>query len=307
MEFNLSVLQPADPPTPLTDLSIDDLSLSVASITDLLGESIPVTVTLDPVGIETPDVVWAEQPLHLALLMDGSGSLFLTDEQELRLQAAISLVKQFRSNPLDLAAVLRFDNLGTGFGITALGQPLVAAQLLQDFTSDQTKLQEGILLATPGGDTALYDATVEAGQLLSDVNQANDVNRRLVVFTDGIDNDSDRSLEEAITALQALPNGSGQGISTSVVGLGTSLDLIELQELAHSTEGTFALALGPEELNPAFANFFPAAIAENRLQVAVSTSDTLPAGIYLLDGQIRIERSDLQQTAEFNNAVLVVR
>lgn len=303
MEFNLALLADGVPQA----LDPGGLSFSVQSVTDLRGIPLPVSVSLVPTQIQPPSPALAGEPLAMTILMDGSGSLFVTDRRDRRFLAAFGLLEQFRSLPLDFGSILRFDNQQTGFGATALGQPLQTAQLLQDFTSDQAALQRGILLSTPGGNTALYDASLDAAQVLSDFRQDEDLNRRLVVFTDGIDNDSRLRLTEAIAGIQRLPNGSRTGFSTYIVGLGTDLDLIELQQLAESTQGTFALAKIPEELGSPFANLFPAAIGENRVEVRVESTSSLAPGNYLLSGSLQINQDEASVTATFRDAVLVVR
>ncbi len=307
MEFNLAVLSQLNPIQPLIGVSADELTFMVTSVTNIAGMTLPFQISLMPASIINPASSLPDQPVHLSLLMDGSGSLFESDPQELRFEAAFGLVNQYRSNPLDFGAVLRFDNQDTGFGVTARGIPLQTAQLLQDFTADQFDLERGVLAATPGGDTALFDATVEAGQLLSDFSPADGINRRVVVFTDGVDNDSEFSLTQAIQALQALPNGSGTSLPVYVVGLGPAVEVFDLQQLALATQGTFVYALFPQQLGTAFRNLFPAAIGEQRVQLAVSSNQALPVGEYLLDGQITFSRGEDQVTTSFVDAALVVR
>ncbi len=306
MEFNVTVLTERDPLIPLVDVSPSELAFEVTNVTDLQGIPLPVDISLTPASIINPPVTLATEPVQMTVLMDGSGSLFVTDLRDLRFEAAFGLVDQFRPLPLDLGAILRFDNQDTGFGVTPLGRPLETAQLLQPFTSDLGDLQRGILSATPGGETALYDAMVEAAQYLSDFSSSDAVNRRLVVFTDGIDNDSELSLNEAIVALQGIPDGSSFSISTYIVGLGSALELLELQQLADATDGTFALSLFPEQLGVAFANFFPAAVGEQRVQVAIASDQLLASDEYLLSGQITFTRDGAQVTTPFTNAVLIV-
>ncbi|MEN9221132.1 MAG: hypothetical protein Q6M04_01705 [Thermostichus sp. BF3_bins_97] len=303
MEFNVALLDGGVPQS----LAPTDVSFSIPSVTDLQGIPLPVSVSLAPGQIQPPSPGLADNPLVMGILMDSSGSLFVTDRQDRRFLAAFGLLEQFRSSPLDLGAVLRFDNRQTGFGVTALGRPLQTAQLLQGFTSDQAALQRGILLSTPGGNTALYDASLEAAQFLSDFRQSENLNRRLVVFSDGIDNDSRLTLAQAITGIQALPNGSGLGIPTYIVGLGTDLDLFELQQMAAATQGTFALAKVAEDLGDPFANFFPAAIGENRVEVRVESTSALAPGNYLLSGSLQINRGGISLTTAFRDAALVVR
>ncbi|MFS8911788.1 hypothetical protein NW841_11740 [Synechococcus sp. H60.3] len=306
MEFNIALLQAGDPPQPVTQLSPAQVSLQVNRITDLQGIPQSATVTLSPTRIENPRAELARQPLLMAILMDGSGSLLVLDPQSRRFLAVFGLLDQFRTTPLDLGAVLRFDNRGVGFGATALGQPLRTAQLLQDFTSDKQLLRRGVLRANPGGNTALYDATVEAGRFLSDFRPNETFNRRLVVFTDGIDNESTRSIDQTIRELTTLAQERGQKLTVYVVGLGVDLNLLELQRLAAATEGTFVLARFAEALEAPFANLFPAAIGEHRLQVRVQSNVPLPAGSYLLSGELRVEREGSRFVTSFSDAVLTV-
>ncbi|MGY3252248.1 hypothetical protein ACVW01_000072 [Thermostichus sp. MS-CIW-19] len=306
MEFNIALLQGGDPPQPITQLSASQVSLQVNRVTDLLGIPQPVTLTLTPTRIENPPPDLPQRPLLMAVLMDGSGSLLVLDPQSRRFLAVFRLLDQFRPAPLDLGAILRFDNRGAGFGLTALGQPLRTAQLLQDFTGDKELLRRGVLRAVPGGNTALYDATVEAGRFLSDFRPTERFNRRLVVFTDGIDNESTRSINQATQELTTLARERGQKLTVYVVGLGVDLNLLELQRLAAATEGTFVLARFSEGLEAPFANLFPAAIGEHRLQVRVQSNVPLSAGSYLLSGELRVEREGSRFVAPFSDAVLTV-
>jgi Ca-activated chloride channel family protein len=306
MEFNLALLQGGDPPQPITQLSASQVSLQVNRVTDLLGIPQPVTLTLTPTRIENPPPDLPQRPLLMAVLMDGSGSLLVLAPQSRRFLAVFRLLDQFRPAPLDLGAILRFDNRGAGFGVTALGQPLRTAQLLQDFTSDRELLRRGVLRAVPGGNTALYDATVEAGRFLSDFRPTERFNRRLVVFTDGIDNESTRSINQATQELTTLARERGQKLTVYVVGLGVDLNLLELQRLAAATEGTFVLARFSEGLEAPFANLFPAAIGEHRLQMRVQSNVPLSAGSYLLSGELRVEREGSRFVAPFSDAVLTV-
>jgi Ca-activated chloride channel family protein len=306
MEFNIALLQGGDPPQPITQLSASQVSLQVNRVTDLLGIPQPVTLTLTPTRIENPPPDLPQRPLLMAVLMDGSGSLLVLDPQSRRFLAVFRLLDQFRPAPLDLGAILRFDNRGAGFGVTALGQPLRTAQLLQDFTSDRELLRRGVLRAVPGGNTALYDATVEAGRFLSDFRPTERFNRRLVVFTDGIDNESTRSINQATQELTTLARERGQKLTVYVVGLGVDLNLLELQRLAAATEGTFVLARFSEGLEAPFANLFPAAIGEHRLQMRVQSNVPLSAGSYLLSGELRVEREGSRFVAPFSDAVLTV-
>ncbi|MFT0787099.1 hypothetical protein [Synechococcus sp. H55.10] len=102
MEFNIALLQAGDPPQPVTQLSPAQVSLQVNRITDLQGIPQSATVTLSPTRIENPRAELARQPLLMAILMDGSGSLLVLDPQSRRFLAVFGLLDQFRATPLDL-------------------------------------------------------------------------------------------------------------------------------------------------------------------------------------------------------------
>jgi hypothetical protein len=141
---------------------------------------------------------------------------------------------------------------------------------------------------------------------LSDFRPTERFNRRLVVFTDGIDNESTRSINQATQELTTLARERGQKLTVYVVGLGVDLNLLELQRLAAATEGTFVLARFSEGLEAPFANLFPAAIGEHRLQMRVQSNVPLSAGSYLLSGELRVEREGSRFVAPFSDAVLTV-
>jgi VWFA-related protein len=119
-------------------------------------------------------------PVALGIVIDNSGSM--RDKREAVNQAALNLVKA--SNPSDEVFVVNFND---------------EAFLDQDFTSDLGKLQEALERIDARGGTALYDAiVVSAGQLKS----AHLEKRVLLVVTDGEDNASLLTLDQAIRQLQ---------------------------------------------------------------------------------------------------------
>jgi Ca-activated chloride channel family protein len=70
--------------------------------------------------------------------------------------------------------------------------------LVQDFTSDQTLTAHAINQLAPGGGTALWDAVAFGADKLTSRPESQPVARVLVVISDGEDNSSTVSLQEAI-------------------------------------------------------------------------------------------------------------
>ncbi|HZL27382.1 MAG TPA: VWA domain-containing protein [Acidobacteriaceae bacterium] len=159
-------------------------------------------------------------PVSLGILIDSSGSMI---EKKSAVDAAsINLVKL--SNPSDEAFLVDFNS---------------EAYIDEDFTSDIGKLQQGLGLIHVGGGTALYDAVVASADYLS--KNAKEPKQVLLLITDGDDNASSASLEQAIERVQDL-----DGPAIYCIGLlfGDDTDRREnrhakevLQELAQQTGG----------------------------------------------------------------------
>jgi VWFA-related protein len=103
--------------------------------------------------------------------------------------ASLNLVKL--SNPKDQAFLVDFNS-----------EPYID----QDFTSSIAKLQQGLAYIKAGGGTALYDAVIAAADYLS--KNAKEQKQVLLIVTDGDDNSSNATLEEAIRRVQALDGPS---------------------------------------------------------------------------------------------------
>jgi Ca-activated chloride channel homolog len=120
-------------------------------------------------------------PVSLGIVIDNSGSM--RDKRPAVNQAAINLVKA--SNPSDEVFVVNFND---------------EYYLDQDFTADIKKMQEGLEKIDSRGGTALYDAVVASADHLK--KNAKLDKRVILVVTDGEDNASRESLEQAIRRLE---------------------------------------------------------------------------------------------------------
>jgi VWFA-related protein len=122
-------------------------------------------------------------PVSLGVLIDSSGSMY--DKRVAVEQASLDLIKL--SNREDEAFVVDFS---------------WEAFIDQDFTNDISKLQQGLSFIKSSGGTAIYDALVASADYLT--KNAKHPKQVLLIITDGEDNASSASLEQAIRRIQDL-------------------------------------------------------------------------------------------------------
>jgi Ca-activated chloride channel homolog len=121
-------------------------------------------------------------PVAMGIVVDNSGSM--REKRQKVNAAALNLVRA--SNPNDEVFIVNFND---------------EYYLDQDFTSNINKLKEGLEKIEARGGTALYDAVVaSADHLKKDARLEKKV---IFVVTDGDDNESAESLEQAVRRLQA--------------------------------------------------------------------------------------------------------
>jgi len=120
-------------------------------------------------------------PVAMGVVIDNSGSM--REKREKVNKAAINLVKA--SNPQDEVFIVNFND---------------EYYLDQDFTNNLSKLKEALEKVETRGGTALYDAAVASADHLKKYAKLD--KKVLFVVTDGEDNASRESLEQAIRRLQ---------------------------------------------------------------------------------------------------------
>lgn len=121
-------------------------------------------------------------PVAVGVVIDNSGSM--RDKRPAVNQAALNFVKA--SNPKDEVCVVNFND---------------EYYLDQDFTASIPKLKDALERIESRGGTALYDAVVATADHLK--KNARLEKKVILVVTDGEDNASRESLEQAIRRLQA--------------------------------------------------------------------------------------------------------
>jgi Ca-activated chloride channel family protein len=124
-----------------------------------------------------------DTPVSIGLIVDNSGSM--RTKRAAVTSAAIDLVKA--SNPQDETFVINFSD---------------EAYLDQDFTSDLGRLQAGLAHLSLSGGTALYDTIATAADKME--RSAKRPRKVLIVITDGDDNASKLTLDDAIHRVQDL-------------------------------------------------------------------------------------------------------
>jgi VWFA-related protein len=120
-------------------------------------------------------------PVAMGIVIDNSGSM--REKRNKVNQAALNLVRS--SNPKDEVFVVNFND---------------EYYLDQDFTNDLLKLKEALEKIDARGGTALYDAVVASADHLK--KNARLEKKVIFVVTDGEDNASNESLEQAVKQLQ---------------------------------------------------------------------------------------------------------
>ena len=160
-----------------------------ASVFDQSGRSIQTlgkdafTVYEDGVRQTIAGFSHEDLPVSLGILIDSSGSMY--DKRAAVDQASIDLVKL--SNRQDEAFLVDFST---------------EAFIDQDFTSDVSKLEQGLSYVKSSGGTAMYDALVASADYLA--KNAKRPKQVLLIVTDGEDNASSATLEQAIRRIQDL-------------------------------------------------------------------------------------------------------
>jgi Ca-activated chloride channel family protein len=160
-----------------------------------------------------------ELPLQVGLLVDASNSV--RDRFKFEQESAIEFLNQTVRPKYDKAFVVGFD---------------ATPEVTQDFTDNTELLSRGVRALRPGGGTALYDAIYYACRdKLMKAPQTGPVRRALIVLSDGDDNQSHVTREEAIEMAQRA-EVIVYTISTNIVGSRNKGDKI-LERIANASGG----------------------------------------------------------------------
>lgn len=187
-------------------------------------------------------------PLQVGLLIDASNSV--RDRFKFEQQSAVEFLNQTIHPRSDQAFVVGFD---------------VTPEVTQDFTDNTERLAHGVHELRPGGGTALYDALYFACRdKLLKAPKADRVRRAIILLSDGDDNQSHVTREEAIEMAQRA-EAIVYTISTNVSGTKGPGDKV-LERIADATGGRAFFPFQIRDVSNAFAEIQD----ELRSQYAVS-------------------------------------
>lgn len=240
-----STKEPDNPPDePLTVIKkqVNEVNL-VFTVTDKRGRFIKDLkqsdfMVLDDKKPPTSVVNFGSEtnlPLRVGLLVDASNSI--RDRFRFEQDAAIEFLNQIVRAKYDKAFVIGFDT---------------TAEVTQDFTDSAEKLSAGVRSLRPGGGTALYDAIYYAcrDKLMKSQDQFA-TRRAIILLTDGDDNQSRVTREEAIEMAQRAEVVI-YPISTNVSGLKMKGDKV-LERFADATGGRAFFPFKIEDVANAFS------------------------------------------------------
>jgi VWFA-related protein len=163
-------------------------------------------------------------PVAIGIVVDNSGSM--RDKREKISQAVMNLIRA--SNPQDQVFVVNFSQ---------------DPYLDQDYTSDENLLQAALHRVSTRGSTALYDAIVASAVHFTQ--QPTTLDKKvLLVITDGEDNMSQETLQEAARRLQQI-----NGPTLYAIGLlGGGMQARGREALQSLSAGTGGVAYFPQTL-----------------------------------------------------------
>ncbi len=196
--------------------------------------------------------------LTTLLVIDVSGSMATANKLDAAKTAAKAYVDQMR--PGDQAGVVAFDT---------------KVNVAQAITTDHQALTKAIDSLKPGSDTAMFDALINAEQLLANISGR----KAIVVLTDGMDNRS-KNNEDAV--IQAIGPG---GLTISTIGLGNpqdagnlrGIDETALKSLAQKAGGVYSFEPDPSQLASVYQQYGTALQSEYAL--TYTSPSTLRDGV----------------------------
>ncbi len=178
----------------------------------------------------------SDLPLRLAVLIDTSNSI--RDRFRFHQEAAVEFITSVMRPKEDKALVVSFDS---------------SAELVSDLSDDPEKLAGLVRDLRPGGGTALFDAIYFACRnKLSWEQPRHKFRRAMIILSDGDDNQSQMSREQALEMAQKA-DVVIYTISTNITRVETDGDKM-LKYLAAETGGQAFFPFKVEDLSQSFEN-----------------------------------------------------
>ncbi len=221
-------------------------SAPVIEITDVNIARYPrVQMIVDFLNLEA-----ALDPAELAVTENGNAvtDLELETIAESRVQVGIVLVidasGSMEGEPIEAAkaAALSFINQKRAEDFIAVATFADDVQVVRGFTNTKSVLVASVEGIVAGGDTAFYDGIIRATELFS--GDAARLERNMIVLTDGKDEGSVASLDDALAAV------ADKGVRVFGVALeSTAFDPADLQTIVGATNGLYLSTPEPAELS----------------------------------------------------------
>jgi VWFA-related protein len=215
------------------------------------------------------------EPMTTMLVIDISGSMDKNNKLTAAKDAAKAYVNQMRAS--DQAGLMTFDT---------------QTYYVQPVTTDTAALTSAIDGLKTGGDTAMFDALVEAEKNLSAISGR----KAIIALTDGLDNHSQNTVDKVIEQI------GPSGLTISTVGFGdantaaqSGLNEGALKSLAERSGGVYNFAAVSDSLIALYQKFGRTLQSE----YAISYVSTSP----LRDGvnrNLTVSLSDIEATTETN-------
>jgi VWFA-related protein len=203
-------------------------------VKDLKKQDIQVIDDSKPVPEIKSFASQTDLPLHVGLLVDASNSV--RDRFKFEQEAAIEFLNQIIRPQYDLAFVVGFD---------------ATPEVTQDFTDSSEKLGRGVRMLRPGGGTAMFDAIYfSCRDKLMKAPRSGPVRSALIVLSDGDDNQSHVTREEAID-MATRAEVIIYTISTNVSGNKSKGDKI-LERISEATGGRAFFPFKIQDVSDAF-------------------------------------------------------
>ncbi len=178
----------------------------------------------------------SDLPLRLAVLIDTSNSI--RERFRFIQEAAVEFITSVMRPKVDKALVVSFDS---------------SAELVSDLNGDPDQLASLVRDLRPGGGTALFDAIFFACRdKLSWEQPRHKFRRAMIILSDGDDNQSQKSREQALEMAQKA-DVVIYTISTNYTRLETDGDKV-LKYLANETGGQAFFPFKVEDLSQSFEN-----------------------------------------------------
>jgi len=190
-----------------------------------------------PIPLDQIQGVGEVGPLTTMLVMDVSGSMHVDGKLEAAKAAATAYVDQMR--PGDQVGLMTFST---------------EIKYVQAVTTDRREMVNAINALIGIGDTAMYDALIQAVDILESM----DGRKAIIALTDGLDNQSAAVPEDVLQRI------GPSGLSISTIGLGdpehgpgavTALDEEALMYLAENAGGLYGYANDEASLSNLYQNY----------------------------------------------------